>query len=354
MKPIINILESLSGVGLVLLILTLLLILNSWFFRRIKTFKDSVDITKKAISYLIIFIGTLTFILLLPIDKSLKGQILSFLGIIISAAIALSSTTVLGNLIAGIINNSMKRFRNGDLINVGDLIGRVTKKSMFHVEIQLEDSNFVTIPNLFIVSNPVKLTRKSNTVISATVSLGYNVSRTKTEEYLKKAALSAGLKDPYVYITELGDFSVTYKIHGFLENSDNFFSIQSLLKGNMIDGLHEHNIEIVSPSFMNQKKVDDIVFIPKEPVEKKLEQKQKSPEELIFDKAIKLEKIENKKDYLREIDNRIESLKEKIKNLIDEEEINKTKGSIDKLEEIQKKILQNIEEQNKNLNEKNT
>ena len=106
-------------------------------------------------SFLIVLIGALVFILSLPIEQNIKGQILSFLGIIISAGIALSSTTVLGNLIAGIMNNSMNRFRNGDLIRVADFQGRVTEKGAFHTEIQLEDSNFMTIPNLFIAKHPV-------------------------------------------------------------------------------------------------------------------------------------------------------------------------------------------------------
>ena len=177
----------------------------------------------------IVLIGVLVFILVLPIDKSLKGQILGFMGIIISAGIALSSTTVLGNLIAGIVNNSMRRFRNGDLIKIDDIHGRVIKKSIFHTEIQLEDSNFITIPNLYITNNPVKLIRKTNTVISTTVSLGYDIPRDKIEEVLLNAAIATGLSNPYVYIKSLGDFSVVYKIHGFLEDSSKYFSTSSLL-----------------------------------------------------------------------------------------------------------------------------
>jgi len=159
MDQVINIIKSLIGSGVVLLFLFFTLFLNKWLFTRIKKDKESFRITKQSIAALLILAGSITFILSLPIDQSLKGQILSFLGIIISAAIALSSTTLLGNLIAGIMNNSMNRFKLGDLIKVGDLMGRVTRKNILHTEIQLEDSNFVTIPNLHIASNPVKLTR---------------------------------------------------------------------------------------------------------------------------------------------------------------------------------------------------
>jgi small-conductance mechanosensitive channel len=172
--------------------LILVLLINSWIFKRLKSVTSEGNLARNTIALTFIFAGLLALILSLPIDKALKGQILSFLGIIISAGIALISTAVLGNLIAGVMNNVMKRFRNGDLIRIGEYQGRVTQKSFFHTEIQQEDSNFMTIPNLYIATNPVKLTRKTNTVVSASVSLVYDVSRIGIEQALKKAALETG------------------------------------------------------------------------------------------------------------------------------------------------------------------
>ena len=329
----------------VLLLATILLFLNSWIFKKVKSTTSTGNIIKGTISFIIVLIGLLSFISVLPIDNDLKGQILVFFGIIISAGIALSSTTVLGNLIAGIMNNSMNRFRNGDLIKIGNFQGRVIRKSIFHTEIQLEDSNFITIPNLYIANNPVKLTRKTHTVISTSVSLGYDIPREKIERALIEAAKEAGLSDPYVYITSLGDFSVTYKIHGFLEDSSQYFSTSSLLNAKVMDKLHAEKIEIVSPTFMNQRRVDEKEFIPKQVVKETEPIDEKSPEDLIFDEAIKSEKLETKKDYLKEIDKKQEVLKEKLKNLKDDKEIDKIKSTIKKNDEIKERIQKSINEQ---------
>lgn len=345
MANILKILESLIEPTAVLLYLIILLILNSWIFKKIKSTISDGNITKRAISFFLILVGVLVFILVLPIDKSLKGQILGFFGIIISAGIALSSTTVLGNLLAGIMNNSTNRFRNGDLIKIGDFHGRVIKKSIFNTEIQLEDSNFITIPNLYIVNNPVKLIRKTNTVISTSVSLGYNISRDKIEKALRDAAIAAGLSDPYMYITGLGDFSVVYKIHGFLEDSSKYFSTNSLLNAKVMDKLNEEKIEIVSPTFMNQRRVDDKEFIPIQVIKKTDSIDEKSPEELIFDEAIKSEKLELKKDYLKEIDKKQEILKDKLKDLKNDKEIEKIKSIIVRNDELKERIENNIKEQ---------
>ena len=345
MQEVLDIIRSVLEPSAVLVILVILLLINTWIFNRLKSMSPQSNIIRNTFSSLIVFIGALVFILALPIDNTLKGQILTFLGIIISAGIALSSTTILGNLIAGIMNNSMKRFRNGELIKIGDLQGRITKKSIFRTEIQLEDSNFVSLPNLYIANHPVKLTRKTNTIVSTTVSLGYDIPRSKIEETLKDAALAAGLKDPYVYIMELGDFSVVYKINGFLDDSGKYFSTSSNLNAKVMDKLHEKRIEIVSPTFMNQRRADDKQYIPKQIIEEASPEKTSSPEDLIFDEAIKSEKIEKKKDFLVEIEKRMELLKKKIKESKDDDEIARAKANISRYEEMKVNVRKSIKEQ---------
>jgi len=336
---------SLWETGAVLLVAIGLLFFNNWLFKHLESGTSSHHVSKRFVGFFIVLMAVVAFILSLPITNTTKGQILSFLGIIISAGIALSSTTVLGNIIAGIMNNSMNRFKNGDLIRIGDLHGRVTRKSIFHTELQLEDSNFITVPNLFIATNPVKLTRKTNSVISTTVSLGYDVSRAKIEEALLQAAKDTGLTDPYVYITQLGDFSVVYKIHGFLDDSNTFFSTNSLLNANVMDALHKKSIEIVSPTFMNQRQVNEQRFIPKYHVQKPDNIETSTPESLVFDEAIKSEKIENKKEYLQQLTENYEELKRERKELKDKEAIEKAKKKLEQMEDLKKRIETNIEEQ---------
>lgn len=347
MTNLLDVLISLISPTAVVGILILLLVAKSLLFKRIETKDASGSLTKGLITTFIVLFGVLAFILTLPIEKELKGQILSFLGIIISAGIALSSTTVLGNLIAGIMNNTMNRFGIGDLIKIGDLQGRVTRKSIFHTEIQLEDSNFITIPNLYIASHPVKLTRKTNTVISASVSLGYDVPRNKIEDALKNAATSIGLKDPYVYITELGDFSVVYKIHGFLADSGKFFSTTSLLNSRVMDKLHEARIEIVSPGFMNQRQVTDKEFIPITVVDDTSPIVDESPEDLIFDMAIKSEKLQSNKEILKQLEAKQEELKLKLKELKDKDpkESERINSLLQRYEKLKQRIQEKIDEQ---------
>ena len=150
--------------------------------------------------------GLLVILLSLPIRDSTRGQLLSLLGIVLSAAIALSSTSLIGNAMAGLMLRMTRSFRAGDFLKVGEHFGRVSERGILHVEIQTEDRDLTTLPNLFLVSSPIRVVHSDGTIVSATVSLGYDVPRADVKACLVAAAESAGLADPFVQVLELGDF----------------------------------------------------------------------------------------------------------------------------------------------------
>lgn len=324
---------------LVIFALIALLTINKFVIQKVFSTNDHRLIIQRSIALFLSFAALIAFILVLPIKESLQGQILSVIAIIISAGIALSSTTVLGNIMAGLMNSSMNRFRNGDLIEIEKVQGRLVRKSPFHIEVQTEDSNFVTFPNLHVASNPVKIIRKSKSVISTSVSLGYDVSRTKIEQALMKAAKQAELNDAYVFIEKLGDFSVSYKVHGFLEDSSAYFSAFSKLNGAVLDSLHEAGIEIVSPTFMNQRQVGDSSFIPEKATEPEKKPNEASPEELIFDEAMKSEALEERKKAVEKLEDQLEKLK-KSDSKVSEDRINRVK---ERMELLKERIKEEVE-----------
>ncbi|HSN56415.1 MAG TPA: mechanosensitive ion channel domain-containing protein [Candidatus Sulfomarinibacteraceae bacterium] len=117
----------------------------------------------------------------LPIGDHRQGQLLSLFGIVLSAAVALSATNFLGNALAGFMLRSIRHFRIGDFNRCGEHFGRVTERSLLHTEIQTEDRDLTTLPNLFLISNPMTTVRSSGTIVSATVSLGYDIPRKRIE-----------------------------------------------------------------------------------------------------------------------------------------------------------------------------
>ncbi len=267
-------------------------------------------------------LGLLAVILMLPVSGEFRREILRLIGIVLSAGIALSSTTFLGNLLAGLMLRAVRNFRAGDFIGVKDYFGRVSERGLFHTEIQTEERSLVTLPNLYLVTNPVTTVRSSGTIVSATVSLGYDVPRARIEELLLRAARAAEFEDPFVTTLELGDFSVTYRIAGLLTEVKSLISARSRLRGAVLDSLHEGGIEIVSPNFMNQRILaPDQLFIPKSDAKQAAatEAAAPVPEELLFDKADRAEATENIARTIGSVSEEIKALDGELKTAPEEQ-----------------------------------
>ncbi len=258
-------------------------------------------------------------ILELPIGDAPRGQLLSLLGILVTAAIALSSTTLLGNAMAGLMLRSVRNFKPGDFIIVDSHRGRVSELGLLRTEIQTDKRNLTTLPNLYLINNPVTVVRPSGTFIAATVSLGYDVPRHSVEACLAEAAENAGLTDPFVFVLELGDFSITYQTAGFLEEVKYLISAESKLRECMLDALHDAGIEIVSPTFMNQRQLPaDRRFIPRDArqIVQKPAAEEARPEELMFDKAEVAESEAKAAEQLKAVVQEMEKIqKNEIKEL---------------------------------------
>ncbi len=254
-------------------------------------------------------IGLVAILFALPMQTETRGQILGFLGILLSATLALSSTTLLGNALAGLMLRSIRNFRGGDFIRVGEHFGRVSERGLFHVELQTEDRELTTLPNFFLATHPVTTIRRSGTVLSATISLGYDVPRAKVEELLVGGAEKAGLKEPFIQILELGDFSVTYRAAGILEEVKQYLTVRSRLRGEILDALHRGGVEIVSPTFMNTRALDpQHKIIPTRGPIIPPGAETSVPEAIVFDKAEEADTVESLKKALAKLDVHIDEL----------------------------------------------
>ena len=205
----------------------------------------------------------IVLVLVLPFSNETRGQLLSLLGLVLTAVIALSSTTFVSNAMAGLTLKIIGSFHTGDYIRIADHFGRVTTKTLLHTEIQGEDRDTVTLPNLYVITNPVQVVDQSGTLISATCSIGYDVHRHAVRDALLKAAENAALTDPFVQILDIGNFAVTYKVTGFLDSIDKLVSKRTELRGKMLDALHDAGIEVMTPTVMNQRPIPAAAVIPR-------------------------------------------------------------------------------------------
>ena len=254
-------------------------------------------------------------VLVIPVGDQMRGQLLSFLGILLSATIALSSTTIVGNAMAGLMVRSLRSFRVGDHIRVGDHYGRISNMDLLHVEIQTEDRDLTTLPNLYMVAHPVTVLRDSGTLLHVEVSLGYDVSRQTVEQVLLSAAEKTGLEKPCVQIRMLGDFSISYRISGLLTDISKLIATRRRLRANTLDALHDAGIEIVSPNYMNTRALHiESQILPERTAVVAESEDQADPDQVVFDKATLAEEVADMKQAYTEQSQRFLEIEQALKN----------------------------------------
>ncbi len=282
-------------------------------------------------------IGGLVILLVLPIVGETRGQVLGLFGVVFTGIIALSSTTFVTNALAGLMLRLIRNYKEGDFIRVNEMFGRITERGLLHTEIQTPERDLTTFPNLYLITNPLTVVRSSGTVVSASLSLGYDVPYQQVEPLLVAAAEQTGLEDPFSQVMKLGDFAVTYKISGFLHESKQLLAMRSKLKRAVLDGLHGAGIEIVSPNFMNQRVLDDhVAMIPPSAgiaADPDAETAQ-LPDERIFDKA----EIAQEKHQWREKLDELAQKRSALLKIKDKDSSDAVKKIDEAIEKIKKRI----------------
>ena len=261
--------------------------------------------------FLFIVVGLLAVLVALPLESKLSSQVFSLVGIVLSAAIALSSTTFLGNLIAGGMLRTVRHFELGDWVRVGEHFGRVTERGLLHTEIQTADRDLTTLPNLLLATEPVKVVRSSGTIVSANVGLGFDVPHARVEPVLLDAARDVELTDAFVAVDEIGDFAVTYRLAGKLLEVERLISTRSQLRRAMLDRLHGAGIEIMSPHFYSVAMREAGETVIPERV-RSAPKNAKAPEEVAFDKADAAKGLEQKRATLAEVEAKLVGLEKRI------------------------------------------
>lgn len=320
--------------GLALVIAVLVIMVSHWWLLRRRLHNGHENrFSRQLLLVLMTLAGVAVVILLLPFSGETRGQIISVLGLVITGIITLSSTTVVANALAGFMLRSAGDYRPGDFIKIGDHMGRVTERGLFHTEIQTEQRDLTILPNLYLVTHPMTVIHKSGTVIFCDLSLGYDVERHLAERLLLDAAAQAELTDAFVQVRELGDFSVVYRVSGFLQDVTQLITLRSNLKKHVLDSLHGGGVEIASPTLMNTRQMTaDSNTIP-EPVQPQNKVVASvAPEQVIFDKAEAAQSKTQLSERFLELEQRLKDKKEQLKGIEDAKQKQEREFEISEIE----------------------
>ena len=189
-----------------------------------------------------------------PYLPGAKNGVFQGISVFVGLIISLGSSTVIGNVIAGLVITYMRPFKLGDRIQLNDTTGNVIEKTPLVTRIKTPKNEVVTIPNSFIMSshtvNYSASAREYGLIIHSEVTIGYDVPWRQVHQLLIEAALNTpGVIDdprPFVLETSLSDWYPVYQINAYIREADKLAQIYSDLHQNIQDRFNE----IMSPYYM--------------------------------------------------------------------------------------------------------
>ncbi|MGD8458644.1 MAG: mechanosensitive ion channel family protein, partial [Anaerolineales bacterium] len=217
-------------------------------------FPEWAEPTYQLVRILIIALALVIAFPYLPGSDSPAFQGISiFLGFLFS----LGSTSVVANVVAGIVLTYTRAFKVGDRVKIADTIGDITERTLFITRIRTIKNVDITIPNGLVLSNHIinysSSAEKAGLILHTTLTIGYDVPWPRVHELLISAALSTEyiLKtpEPFVFQTSLDDYYVSYEINAYTDAPNDMVFIYSEMHKNIQNEFNQAGIEILSPMY---------------------------------------------------------------------------------------------------------
>ncbi len=211
------------------------------------------DPTYKIARFLIIAFAMVLIFPYLPGSGSPAFQQVSiFLGVLFS----LGSSGAVANVVAGVFLTYTGAFKLGDRVQIASTVGDVTERRLLYTRIRTIKEEYITIPNSLVLGSHIinySASMKQNPLILHTdVTIAYDVPWREVQQLLIDAATATdGVltePPPFVLITSLGNFNITYQINAYTAMPHKMAPIYADLHRNILDKFNAAGVEIMSPN----------------------------------------------------------------------------------------------------------
>ncbi|HRY33769.1 MAG TPA: mechanosensitive ion channel family protein [Bacteroidales bacterium] len=198
-----------------------------------------------------------TFVLIFPYLPGSDSAVFRGVSVFIGILFSLGSSSVITNMIAGLVITYMRPFKINDRIKIGEITGDVVEKTLLVTRVRTIKQEIITIPNSSVLTgnttNYSIEAARGGLIIHTTVTISYDVPWKQMHQALIGAALrTADLMKtpaPFVLQTSLDDFYVSYQINAYTREAAKQATIYSELHQNIQDVCAENGIEIMSPHY---------------------------------------------------------------------------------------------------------
>lgn len=269
LTPIVNILTGIANYMPNLLRIIIIVLIIRYVIRFVRYLMKEIeagrltvpgfypDWAKATFNLIRMLLLVFAVILIFPLLPNSESRIFQGVSVFLGLVVSLGSTSIVGNLVAGLVITYMRPFKIGDRIRAGDVFGDIIEKSPFVIRVMTIKKEIITVPNLTILSSNVINYSTSaldeGVILYTTVTIGYDVPQRQVYALLITAALKTThlLPDPtpFVLSTELGDDAISYQINAYTHHPELQAGIYSELHRNVVDTFYGAGVEILSPRY---------------------------------------------------------------------------------------------------------
>ena len=266
-SPIKNILTSVLGFLPSLLNIIIIIIIFHYLVKALRYFAGEIASSRLKLSgfypdwamptfYILrVLLYALMFVMIWPLLPNSNSAVFQGVSVFMGLIFTFGSSSIIGNVMAGMLMTYMRPFRNGDYIKVGDIVGEVVEKNVLVTRIRTRKNEIVTIQNSNMLSaqtsNYTEAAKIYGIIVHTKVTIGYDVPWQLIKQIMESAALDTnGIKKyphPFMMVTSLEDFYVEYEINAYTDNSAALPRIYSELHQNLLKRFFEAGVEIMSP-----------------------------------------------------------------------------------------------------------
>jgi small-conductance mechanosensitive channel len=164
------------------------------------------DWAKPTFNIIRFLIMAFMFIMIFPYLPGSDSPIFKGVSVFLGVVFSLGSTSVIGNLMAGLVMTYMRPFKIGDRIKIGDIVGDVVERTAFVTRVKTPKMEYITIPNSNVLTSSVinysTSKEREGIILHTNVTIGYDVPWRQVHEILISAAKKTKfiIQDPEPFV----------------------------------------------------------------------------------------------------------------------------------------------------------
>jgi small-conductance mechanosensitive channel len=263
-----------------LLTLIFIVVVTRYLLKLLRFFHDGIhskkikiaglhqELTGPTFQLLRFMVFALALVAAYPFLPGSNSPVFRGITIFVGFLLSLGSTSLVTNIVSGIVLTYTRGLRIGDRVKIGGTVGDVLERTLLVTRIRTIKNVVVTIPNGMVLNNEIinynAPMLEEGLILNTTVTIGYDVPWRKVHDLLIQAAL--GTRDilsdpkPFVFQTSLDDYYVSYELNAYTHVPERMAMIYSELHQNIQDWFNEAGVEIMSPGYTAYREGNEVTI----------------------------------------------------------------------------------------------